>query len=458
MTYGGHVRALLGLGLPLIGSHLAQFAIGATDTLMLGRYGVTPLAGGVLGSAFFFVFLIMGAGFAWAVMPMVAAASEEPDAETRIRRVTRMGLWLSLVFAAATVPVLLASESIFRAIGQEPEVAAEAGAYLRIAGWGLIPALAVMLLKAYLAALERTRVVLWVTLVAVAVNVVLNYALIFGRFGAPELGIRGCAIASLAVQIVSAALLAAYAARSFPEHRLFQRLWRPDWEAFATVFRLGWPIGLTNLSEVGLFSFSAVMVGWLGEVPLAAHGIALQLASATFMVHLGLSNAATIRAGKALGRGDLDHLARGGKVVVALSVAFALTTAAVFVAIPEPLIGLYLDPAAPLRPEILSLGTVLLILAALFQTMDGLQVIALGLLRGVQDTRVPMIHAAVSYWVVGVPAGYAAGFLLGFGAVGIWAGLVLGLACAGLLLMHRFWLRALPGLSARPATRTAHAA
>ena len=216
---------------------------------------------------------------------------------------------------------------------------------------------------------------------------------------------------------------------------------------FAEVFRLGWPIGLTMLSETGLFAASAVMMGWLGTVPLAAHGIALQLASMTFMLHLGLSNAATVRAGNAFGRTDWPHMARGGLVALVLSALIALVTIVVFVAYPEPLIGVFLDPEDPARAEIIVAGVVLLILAAVFQLVDGAQVIALGLLRGAQDTRAPMVLAAVSYFGVGLPGAYILGFPMGWGGPGIWVGLVLGLAVAAVLLNHRFWLRTLPDLS-----------
>lgn len=447
MSIPAHAKALLWLGLPLIGGHIGQFAIGATDTLMLGWYSVEALAAGVLGSTFFFVLLIVGAGFAWAVMPLIAEASEQPDAERQIRRVTRMGLWLTALFSAAALAPMLMAEPILLSMGQTPETARLAGQYLSIVAIGLPPALGVMLLKAYLAALERTRIVLWVTLVAAVINGALNWVLIFGHFGFPELGIRGSAIASVAVHLVSLGLLAVYAARSFPEHQIFVRLWRPDWSAFVRVFHLGWPIGLTSLSETGLFSATAIMVGWLGTIPLAAHGIALQLASATFMVHLGLANAVTIRAGKAVGRRDPEHLRRGGHVAVAMSVLFSAVTIVVFLTFREPLIGLYLDPADPDKPAILIVGVQLVALAALFQLVDGLQVIALGLLRGVQDTRVPMVHAAISYWIIGLPAGYIGGFVLGYGAAGVWAGLVLGLASAAFLLMRRFWRTALVRLT-----------
>ncbi|SDD13430.1 MATE family efflux transporter [Ruegeria marina] len=438
MTYGGHARAIAILGLPLIGGHLAQFAIGLTDTVMLGWYGVEALAAVTLGSSYFFVLFLMGAGFGWAVMPMVAAAAAERD-ETSIRRATRMGLWASLIFAALAMPLLIWSEPILLALGQEVEIAALAADYLRVAGWGMVPALMVMVLKSYLAALERTQVVFWITVLSVLANAAANYALIFGNWGAPELGITGAAIASISTQMVSLVAVVAYALRVLPQHTLFRRFWRPDTEMFRRVVRLGVPIALTNLAEVSLFSASAVMMGWLGAVPLAAHGIAIQLASATFMVHLGLSNAATIRAGNAYGRRDRAGMARGGKVVIAMSLMMSVATITLFLTCAEPLISLFMEPDDPNRPEILAIGTVLLAMAALFQLVDGAQVMALGLLRGVQDTTVPMVMAAVSYWVVGMPASYVLGFVWEWEGIGVWAGLVLGLACAGTLLMARFW-------------------
>ncbi len=437
-TYFQHARAILVLGLPLIGGHLAQMAIGVTDTVMLGWYGVDALAAVTLGSTYFFVLFIFGSGFAWAVMPMVASFAAEED-EIGLRRATRMGLWLSTGFALLALPLMVWSEPILRQMGQGDVVAANASAYLQIAGFGILPALLVMVIKSYLAALERTQVVLWITVLAAAVNALVNYALIFGNWGAPELGIRGAAIASIATQTVSLIGVVIYARLALPEHALFQRLWRADTQMLSRVFVLGWPIGLTALSEVGLFAASAVMMGWLGTVPLAAHGIAVQLASITFMVHLGLSNVATIRAGNAYGRQDPIQMDRGARVVTAMSLIFAALTIGLFLLLPEEFLSLFMQQDEPRRPEILAIGVGLLAMAALFQLVDGAQVISLGLLRGVQDTRMPMIYAAVSYWAVGVPASYIFGFKLGFGGVGIWLGLVLGLAVAAVLLSVRFW-------------------
>lgn len=437
-------RAILALGLPLIGSHLAQIAIQITDTVMVGWYDVTALAGLTVGVGIFHVFFLVGSGFAWAVMPMVAAAAGTDD-DAQVRRVTRMGIWLSLGFGLLALPVLARPEALFLALGQEPEVARQAALYLGVAALGLAPALLIMVLKSYLSALERTRIVLVVTIAGALLNIGLNYALIFGRWGAPEMGVTGAAVASVAIQVVGVLWLALHAAWRTPEYQLFRNPHRPDWEALARVFRLGWPIGLTNLAEVGLFAAASIMVGWVGTIPLAAHGIALEIASVTFMVHLGLSQAVTVRVGQAWGRRDMAETRRVAGIGLALSMAAAFGTIVLFLSVPEVLVGLFLAPDDPSRPAILAAGTAFLAVAAVFQFMDATQVLTLGMLRGVHDTRIPMLIAATAYWVVGVPASYVLGFVLGLGGPGIWWGLVVGLALAAGLLSLRFWKRRTSG-------------
>jgi MATE family multidrug resistance protein len=413
-----------------------------TDTVMLGWYGVLPLAAGVLGASSFFTIFVLGSGFAKAVMPMVASANSQGD-ERQVRRVARMGLWLSILFSALTYPVFWWSGPVLLALGQEEEVSALAQQYLRIAGLGMCPALLVMVLKSYLSALERTQVVLWVTVAAVPLNVLLNWALIFGNLGAPELGVAGSAIATVTVQIVSLGLIVLYAALlpALAKYSLFQRFWRPDWPGFRAVFRLGWPMGLTGLAESGLFQASALMMGWIGTTELAAHGIALEITALAFMVHVGLSNAVTVRGGQAYGAADWTSLRQGALTGIALSFGMAMLTVCLFLLAPEALIWPFLNPDDPASATIIVTGTALLACAALFQLADGMQVMALGLLAGVQDTKVPMVLASVSYWLIGIPASYALAFPLGFGPVGLWLGLVVGLAMAAMSLMARFWLR-----------------
>ena len=436
--YLPHLRALLRLGLPLVGTFLAAFLIHTVDTLMLGWYGVTELAAGTISTSAFFVVFVVGTGFAHAVTPLVAAAVEEGD-ETRARRVTRMALWLSFAFAALTVVLLWPAEAIMRGIGQTPDVAVLAEDYLRIAVWGMFPALGLMVMRGLLSALQMTAVQLWVSLAGLALNAALNWMLIFGNWGAPELGIRGAAIASVAVQAVQFAALAAFAQLRRPDLDLFRRLWRVDGEAMGQVFRLGLPIGITGLAESGLFAASAVMMGWIGERELAAHGIALQLAALSFMFHVGMSQAATIRAAGHWGRRDMGALRDGAIAAHILAAGFAIVTVTLFLTLPEPLIAAFIDPADPARDRILAIGVTLLGMAALFQFVDALQVLALSLLRGVQDTRVPMWLANVSYWVVGLPAAYVLGFPLGLGPAGLWLGLTVGLGAAALSLSWRFW-------------------
>ena len=443
LSYPAHARATLALGLPLVGSHLAQMSLHVTDTVLLGWYGVNELAAVVLATSTFFVIFILGSGFAQAVMPLVAQALGQGD-ETQVRRDTRMGLWLSIAFGVISYPIFWWSEALLLALGQRPEVAALGQDFLHIAGLGMIPALLVMALKSYLAALERTQVVLWVTLAAVGVNLGLAYALIFGHWGAPELGVRGAAIASLVVQTLTFAVLAIYAAwlPDLRRFRLFQRFWRPDWQALRRVFRLGWPIGITGLAESGLFQATALMMGWIGTVELAAHGITMEVAALSFMVHLGLSNAATVRAGRADGAGDAQGLRDGARVAIALSLGFGVAMVVLFLTLPQPIIALFLDATKPQSPEIIAFGVQLLAMAALFQLADAMQVMALGLLRGIRDTRVPMIAATISYWVIGMPCAYFLAFKAGMGGVGLWLGLVIGLSFAAITMMWRFWNRA----------------
>jgi multidrug resistance protein, MATE family len=440
MTNSTHARETLVLGLPLVGSHLAQMALHVTDTVMVGWYGVVALAAVVLGASSFFIVFVVGSGFAKAVMPMVAAALGRDD-ETQVRRDTRMGIWLSVGYGLAVYPIFWWSEPILLALGQNPEVSLIAQDYMRIAGLGMVPALVVTVLQSYLSALHRTQVVLWVTLAAVLVNIGVNWALIFGNWGFPEMGAQGAAVATVSVQVLSLVILALYA-HLLPElrrFRLFQRFWRPDWHAMGQVWKLGLPIGLTGLAEGGLFQASALMMGWIGTVELAAHGIALEVAALTFMLHVGLSSAATIRVARFDGQGDRVALRQAAKVAIVISFGVALASIALFLAAPKAIVALFLDLSKPESAAILAYGTVLLGVAALFQLADGMQVMALGLLRGVRDTGVPMWLAAVSYWLIGIPCSYLLAFPLGFGGVGLWLGLVVGLVCAAASLMWRFW-------------------
>lgn len=434
------------LGLPLVGATLTGFLIHMTDTIMLGWYDVTALAAATVATGLWFVLFIVGAGFGHAVTPMVAAAVEQTD-DVRARRVTRMGLWLSFFYCFFGVALLWNSEALLLAIGQPEAVSKAGGDYLRIAVWGYFPALIGHVLRSYLAALQLTAVQLWITVAALVLNAIVNYALIFGNLGAPELGIEGAAIASVVTQALQMVALIAYAQWKRPDMLLFQRIWKPDAEIMKRVFLLGVPIGATALAESGLFAASSIMMGWIGETELAAHGIALQLTALMFMFHVGMSQAATIRSGSHFGRRSGAEFRRGALTSYALSFFFGLLAIFLFIAAPEALVSLFVDPDEPKRDAVILLGATLLLIAALFQFVDAGQIVALSILRGMQDTTIPMWLATISYWVVGLPISYLFAFTLGWGPEGLWLGLTVGLAMAAITLTWRLVVlsRHMPG-------------
>ena len=312
--------------------------------------------------------------------------------------------------------------------------------YVRIAMWSVPVAIAFNAIRSYLTALELAGIVLWANLAGLILNALVNYAFIFGNWGAPELGIKGAAIATVLTNILMM-IVATYWAITRPElkkYELFVRFFQADWAALREVFRLGWPISLTLLAEVSLFSISAVMMGWLGTIPLAAHGIAMQVISVMFMVPLGLAFASTVRVGRAVGRKDRQGLERASVVVTAIAVIIACAFVLMLLFLPVTLIDLFIEPDNPDRPAIIAVCVPLLAVAALFQVADTCQVMMASMLRGLKDTKIPMVMAVVSYLIVGVGTAYVCGFLLGWEGVGIWFGLAFGLTLAAVLMGARY--------------------
>lgn len=435
-----HVLATLKLGLPLVGAQIAQMLISTTDTVMIGWLGARELAASVLASQSFFIAMIFGLGFALAIQPIIAQAQGSGD-ERAARRAARMGFWIATFYAAILMIPLWNLERILIALGQEADIAAMAGGYTRIMQWSLFPVLYALNLRSFLSALEHPRIVLVATIAAAVANGFANYALIFGNWGAPALGLPGAAIASVVSTMASFVLLVGYCLlkREIARYEIHVRLWRADWPVFFEVLQLGWPISLTLIAEVGLFVMSSIMMGWIGAIELAAHGIALQLASLVFMVPLGLSSVATIRVGQAYGRREPDNLHRAAIVCLLLAIAVALCGVAAFTLVPRQLVQLFLDRSNPNALELIAYAVPLLAVAASFQLVDGIQAVAAGLLRGLKDTRIPMAMAVFSYWGAGMPLAYFLGIHAGYGGVGIWAGLAVGLAFAAVALSIRFF-------------------
>ncbi|WP_062231568.1 MATE family efflux transporter [Aureimonas sp. N4] len=439
LPWRGHLKATFALGLPLVGAQLAQISINVTNTVMIGQLGAAQLAAAVLATQTFYVFWMFGSGFAYAVMPVAAAAHGNGDVRG-VRRSVRMGLWVVILYSLLVMIPLWFTETILVRLGQEPAIAAEAGDYVRVLQWSMAPYLATFVLRSYLSALERPNVVLGITLLGAGLNALFNYILVFGHFGAPALGLTGSGIASVGTSIATFLLLLAYTsrARGLEVFDIWRRFHTPDWPAFREVLRLGWPIGATILAEVGLFTAASVMMGWIGTLELAAHGIALQLASISFMIPLGLASAATVRVGTAFGRHDAANLERAARISLIVAGVISCTAAILFWVAPGLLIGLYLDMRQPNAQAVLQAAVPLLAVAAAFQIVDSLQVTASGILRGMKDTRIPMFIAVASYWLVGMPVAYGLAFVAGWKGVGVWWGLAGGLLVAAILMSARF--------------------
>lgn len=441
LSFGAHVRGTLTLGLPLVGAQLAQMAIHVTDTIMVGRLGTVELAAAVITAQLFHLVWMLGTGFALAVVPVAASAQGRGDVRG-VRRSVRMGLWVAALYASLLMVPLWFTDPLLVALGQDEEVARLSGIYMRILQWALFPALAVIVFRSFLSVLQRPGVVLTVTIFGVGFNFVVAYAFIYGNLGMPALGIAGAGVAGLATMAAMAALLAAYSAvGDLARYEVFVRFWRPDWPGFFEIARLGWPIGLTIVAEAGLFAASSVMIGWFGTRELAAHGIALQLAAIAFMIPLGLASAATVRVGLAYGARDAVGVGRAARAAFAVGLTIATCSAILFWTVPERLIGLYLDLSEPDAAAVLATGVSLLAVGAAFQLVDSGQALASGVLRGLKDTRVPMIMAIVSYWLIGMPVAYGLAIGAGWGPVGVWWGLAFGLLFAAGLMTTRFLRR-----------------
>jgi MATE family multidrug resistance protein len=435
----GHVRATLVLAGPIVLSQVAQVSMGFVDTAMVGRLGATALAGIALGSSVFFTLAMVCLGIVIAAGPMVAQAVGAGD-ESGAARSVRQALWTAAGLGALGGLLLALAGPLLALMGQPPDVQALAAGYLRAIAWGLPAFLGFGALRAFAEGIERPIPVTVIALSAVGVNVVANLGFVFGRWGLPEMGAVGVGWASTTSfwYLFGAMALFVRFKPEFARFGIFRGLRRPDPPVLRELVSIGWPIGISFGIESGLFAVTAVMMGWIGATQLAAHQIALQLAAMTFMVALAVSLAGTVRVGQAVGRANAVDVRRAGWTAVALGTGFMLISATVFLTVPNALIALFLDTGDADNAAVVALAVHLLAIAGAFQLVDGLQVGAAGALRGLKDTRVPMLIGLATYWGVGLTAGYLLAFWAGMGAPGLWWGLVLGLASAALGLSLRF--------------------
>ncbi len=441
-------RATLSLAWPLVLANLTTQLIQATDALLLGRLGALELAAAALALGLTFAMTLFGFGVLTASSPMMASAlGARANAVRDVRRTFRQSMWAAMLITVPIMIVLWFAEPLIRALGQEPRLAEGAAEFLRGYMWVLPPWMAFQVMRNFLAALERPGWMLAISAVGIAVNALAGYGLIFGHFGLPALGLFGGGLASSITWSAMALALAAVIVsdRQFRRFHLFGHFWRPDWPRFLTVFRLGLPIGLAMGFEGAVFSAAAYLMGLIDAESVAAHQVALQIAATSFMVPLGLAQAATVRVGLAYGRCDRDGIARAGWTSLVIGIGFMATMALLMWLFPRSLVTLFFADT-PANARVIALATSFLFVAALFQMVDGAQVVGAGMLRGLHDTRVPMLFALVGYWVVGIGTGVWLGFGVNWAGVGIWTGLATGLAFVSVLMIRRWSKREELGL------------
>ena len=436
------IRGTLTLAVPLALAQLAQIAINTTDVVMMGWLGRDDLAAGTLGGNLLFPTFLFGMGIVTATAPMMAQALGGRQYRA-IRRTARQGFWVALAYAVPMGLLLWNVEQVFALFDAADESTALAQAYLRAAVWSLLPGLWIVVLRSFVSAHSRPRSVLVVTIVGVGVNALGNYTLMFGNFGFPALGVVGAGVSTSIVNIVMFIALMAFVLqdRRFKRYYLLVRFWRSDWPRFREILRLGMPIGLAILAESGMFAAGSILMWMIGTNELAAHGIALQCAAVAFMVQLGISHAATVRVGLAAGRGDPGGVHRAGWVALGLGGVYSVIPIALFWFMPWTLLDLFLDFDQPANLELAEVAVAFLGVAAIFQFVDGVQVIAVGNLRGLKDTRVPMVIAAIGYWPIGFTVGALLGLTTPLGGTGVWIGLACGLAFVAVVATHRFHRR-----------------
>lgn len=428
-------RKTLALGIPLAGAQLAQISMSFVDTVMAGNYHPDDLASVAIGSSFFMPFFTIVIGILMALSPIIAQMFGARKLEF-IGKNVRQGLWLALLLSLPVILILNHLQPVMNLLGFSDEVVHITAGYLFALSWGIPPVFAFMVLRFFNEALGVTRPALYITLVGLLFNILGNYTLIYGRFGFPELGAVGTGWATALVFWVMFLIMFGYTARkeAYRRYRLFRDIRLPEKKYIGEILRIGTPIGISMGMETSMFAVMALLMGTLGTSVVAAHQIAINFASITFMIPLGLSMAITVRVGQLYGSNQLQESRFAGFTGIALCTAIMCCAAVIMILFPEKIAGVYTND-----PEVTGISAMLIVMAAVFQISDGLQVSGSGALRGLKDTKIPMIVNLTAYWVIGIPSGYLLGIVMGWGPVGLWTGLIAGLTIAAILHNIRFY-------------------
>ncbi|MCL6259092.1 MATE family efflux transporter [Aquiflexum sp. TKW24L] len=422
------------LAYPVMLSQLGQVLVGVADSMMVGRLGAIPLAAASLANSIFFVVLMFGIGVSMAMTPLVAMADGNGKSK-RISRLFNHGFTINMVGGIMMFFLILMASPFLKHLNQPEEVVILAIPYLAIITFSLLPFMFFQTFKQFAEGLSQTKQAMYITIFCNGINVFLNWVMIYGNLGFPALGLNGAGWATLISRVMMGLMMAYYVwnSKRYKPYSLSLGFKKLSFPMFSKLIKIGVPTGFQFIFEVGAFSAAAIMMGWIGVTALAAHQIAINLASISYMMASGLSTAAMIRVGNQLGRNDIRTLREAGFTVFVMVAIFMSVAAVIFIVFREFLPSLYIDDVS-----VIQMSATLLIIAGFFQLSDGIQVVGLGALRGMSDVRVPTIVTLVAYWVIGLPLGYVLAFSYGMEEIGIWVGLLIGLTVTGIMLLYRF--------------------
>ncbi|MDR1827250.1 MAG: MATE family efflux transporter [Methylobacteriaceae bacterium] len=439
----GELKASWTLSWPIVLTSLTQTFIMSTNLSLMGGIDNETVAAGGLGTNLYYIAMIFCAALTAAVSPVAAVElGRNRHAVKTVRSSVRQGFWAAVVVLVPVWCILWHSEQIFLWMGQDVRSARYAGHYTFMLMWSLAPLCGYMVLRSLLAALERPGWTLVFGLLAAVINFIVARSLTSGVFGLPRLGLTGIGIAFFAANLTmfGGLVVVMLRDRRFRRYHIFGKLLEPDLPRFRTLWRIGLPIAITATLETTVFSVAGFAMNMISVEQMAAHVIAVQMASITFQVPFGIAQAVTVRVGRAWGAKDNPGILRAGWCCLAIGVIFMAAMALLMVGIPKTLIRVFLDTELPKNAKTVLFVTQFLVFAAIFQIFDGAQTISAGMLRGLYDTRVPMVIAAFSYWGIAIPVGLILAFPMGFEGAGIWIGFDLSLAVVAVLLVWR-WTR-----------------
>lgn len=434
MTLRDHINTTFHLAYPVMLSQLGQVSVGVADSMMVGRLGALPLAASSLGNSIFFVLMMFGIGISMGITPLISNA----DGKGKTKRISRLfshGLWINVVTSILLTIVVLGLSQGLHFLNQPEDVVVLAIPYLLIITASLLPMMVFQTFKQMAEGLSQTKQAMYITILCNVINVFLNWVLIWGYLGAPALGLNGAGWATLISRVLMMVLMGGYIlySKRYQTYNLSFSIRNASLPMISRILKIGVPTGFQFIFEVSAFSAAAIMMGWIGVNALAGHQIALNLASISYMMATGLATAGMIRVGNQIGKGNIKAMREAGMVVFGMVIAFMFFAAVLFVGARFYLPTLYIDD-----PEVIALSASLLIIAGLFQLSDGVQVVGLGVLRGMEDVKVPTLVTLMAYWVLGLPLGYLFAFEFGMAEKGIWYGLLIGLSITAVMLFYRF--------------------